>query len=169
LQPPDFVVDPFNQSKADFIVRMTVGDNAIPMEFDHRSKLPVRFQALPFQAVFPAIEESAGATFGAVVPELSEGFLEDIGCVQTQVGLERLLQGASSIQTQVLAPREQRITLALDVASVRAAETFILTAPDFIQRGVGGGSLIMPLLILLLLAGKMLWKLAILPAAGFHS
>jgi hypothetical protein len=103
------------------------------MGFDQLGKLPVRFQALPFQAVFPALEKGAGATFGTVVPELSKIFLEDVGRVQTPVGLEQFLQGTSSIQTQVLATREQCITLALDVTPVLATETFVLTASDLIE------------------------------------
>ncbi len=39
----------------------------------------------------------------------------------------------SSIQTQVFTSREQSIPLAFDVTPVFAVETFILTAPDFIE------------------------------------
>ena len=88
------------------------------MGFNQLGELPIGLQSLPFQAVFPALEKGARATLGAVVPELSEGFLEHVGRVQTPVGLEQFFQGASAIQTQVLAPREQGITLALDVAPV---------------------------------------------------
>jgi len=107
------------------------------MGFNQLGKLSVWLQTLPFQTVFPSIEECTGATFSTVVPELSKIFLEDVGCVQTPVGLKQLLQGASSIQVQILAAREQRITLTFDVAPVLAAETFVLTAPDFIE-GVPG-------------------------------
>ena len=103
------------------------------MGFNQLGKLPIRLHSLPFQAVFPAFEKGARATFGTVVPELSEGFLEDIGRVQTPISLEQFFQGASSIQTQILAPGEQRITLALDVTPVLATETFVLTAPDLIK------------------------------------
>ena len=75
------------------------------MGFNQLGKLPIRLQSLPFQAVFPALEEGARAAFGAVVPELSEGFLEDVGGVQTPVGLEQFFQGSPPIQTQVLAAR----------------------------------------------------------------
>ncbi len=71
---------------------MTIGGNAIPMGFNQLGKLPIRLQSLPFQAVFPALEEGTRAAFAAVVPELSEGFLEDVGRVQTPVGLEQFFR-----------------------------------------------------------------------------
>ena len=103
------------------------------MGFNQLGKLAVRLQTLPLQAVFPALEEGTGAAFATVVPELPEGFLEDVGRIQTPVGLEQLLQGASSIQAQVLTTRKQCVSLALDVATVLAAEAFVLAAPDFIE------------------------------------
>ncbi len=115
---------------------MTVGGNTLPMGFNQFGELPVRFQTLPFQAVFPALEEGTSATLGTVVPELSEGFLEDVGRVQASVGLEQFSQGAPPIQAQVLATREQGIALALDVAPVLVTEAFVLTAPDLIE-GLG--------------------------------
>ena len=48
-------------------------------------------------------------------------------------GLEQFFQGSSAIQIQVLASREQGISLAFDVTPVLAAETFVFTAPDFIE------------------------------------
>jgi hypothetical protein len=56
LQNPDFVVDPFHQTKTDLVLWMTVGGNTLPMGFNHLSELPVRLQTLPFQAVFPALD-----------------------------------------------------------------------------------------------------------------
>ncbi len=103
------------------------------MGFNQLGKLAVRLQTLPFQTIFPALEEGTRTPFGAVVPELSESFLENVGRVQTTVGLEQFLQGASSIQTQVLTSREQGIMLSLDVAPVLTAEALVLTAPDFIE------------------------------------
>jgi len=82
LQHPDLVVDPFDQAKADLVIRMTVGGNTFPMGFNQLSKLPVRFQALPFQAVFPALEEDACPALSTVVPELPEGLLKDVGRIQ---------------------------------------------------------------------------------------
>ncbi len=103
------------------------------MRFNQLGELPIGFQALPFQAVFPALEKGPRSAFRAIVPELSEGFLEDVGGVQPPVGLEQFFQGTSAIQTQVLASRKQGITLALDVTSVLAAETLVFTATDCIE------------------------------------
>ena len=103
---------------------MTIGGNAIPMGFNQLGKLSIRLQSLPFQAVLPSFKEGAGTALGSVIPELAEGFLEEVGGVQTPVGLEQFFQGSSAIQTQVLASREQGISLALDVTPVLAAEAF---------------------------------------------
>ena len=133
MEHPDLVIDPFNKSETDFVFGMTIGGDPIPVGFNHCSELPVRLQSLPLQAVLPALEEGAGTPFGPVVPQLAESFLEQIGRVQTPVGLEQLFQGPSAVQTQVLAPRQQRITLALDVAAVLAAEPLVFPAPDLVQ------------------------------------
>ena len=104
---------------------MTIGGNAIPMGFNQLGKLSIRLQSLPFQAVLPSFKEGAGTALGSVIPELAEGFLEEVGAsVQTPVGLEQFFQGSSAIQTQVLASREQGISLA-DVTPVLAAEAFV--------------------------------------------
>ena len=61
------------------------------MGLNHTGELLVRMQALPFEAVFPTSEKGASAAFGAVIPELPEGLLQNIGGVQAPVGLEQLL------------------------------------------------------------------------------
>ena len=57
------------------------------MGLNHFGELLVRMKALPFEAVFPTCEKSESAAFGAVIPELSEGLLQDIGDVQALVGV----------------------------------------------------------------------------------
>ncbi len=109
MQNPNLVVDPLDQSKTDFVLRMTIGGNAIPMGFNQLGELPIRLQSLPFQVVFPTLEEGPRAAFGAVVPELSEAFLEDVGGVQAPVGLQQFLQRSLPIQTQVLGDRESKV------------------------------------------------------------
>ena len=42
LQNTDFVVDPFNQAETDFVLRMTVGGNSIPVGLNHFGELLVR-------------------------------------------------------------------------------------------------------------------------------
>ena len=107
----------------------------MPSQWDSISSANLRYgcNRCHFQAVLPSFKEGAGTALGSVIPELAEGFLEEVGGVQTPVGLEQFFQGSSAIQTQVLASREQGISLALDVTPVLAAEAFVLTAPDFIE------------------------------------
>ena len=67
------------------------------MGLNHTGELLVRMQALPFEAVFPTSEEGASAAFGAVIPELPEGLLQNIGGVQAPVGLEQLFECAATV------------------------------------------------------------------------
>ncbi len=59
------------------------------MRFNHLGELLVRSQPLPFETGFPTLKEAAGAAFSAVIPQLPEGLLEDVGRIQTPVGLEQ--------------------------------------------------------------------------------
>ena len=61
------------------------------MGLNHTGELLVRMQALPFEAVFPTSEKGASAAFGAVIPELPEGLLQNIGGVQAPVGWSNFL------------------------------------------------------------------------------
>lgn len=62
------------------------------MALDQASKLAVGFQPLPLQGVLPTLEESPCAAFCAVVPQLPEGLLEQIG------GIGRLLAASSFLR-----------------------------------------------------------------------
>ena len=57
-----------------------------------------------------------------VVPQLPEGFLEQIGDVEPAVGLEQLVKGAAAVEGEIVAVRQQRVLLALDDAAVLAAQ-----------------------------------------------
>jgi len=70
----------------------------VPRALDHRGKALVRVEALPLEALFPALEEGAGVELALVVPELAEGLLQQIRSVQPAIGLEELLQAPSAIQ-----------------------------------------------------------------------
>ena len=86
-----------------------------------------------YEQVIAECEKGASPAFGAVIPELPEGLLQNIGGVQAPVGLEQLLECAATVQAQVLPPGKQRVTLPLDIRPVLAAEAFVLTAPDLIE------------------------------------
>jgi hypothetical protein len=88
LQNTNLVVDAFNQTETHFVLGIAVGGNTLPMGFNQLGELPVRFQTLPFQAVFPAFEKSPGTAFATVVPQLGEGLLENLRSVQAPVRLE---------------------------------------------------------------------------------
>ena len=47
------------------------------MGLNHSGELLVGMQALPFEAVFPTCEKGASPAFGAVIPELPEGLLQN--------------------------------------------------------------------------------------------
>lgn len=102
---------------------MTIGDNTNPMEFNQLGKIPIWFQSLPFQAVFSALEKGTCAAFDAVVPKLSEGFLEYISRFQMPIGLKQFFQSASYTNSGSHVAR----AVYIDVTTVLTAETFVFT------------------------------------------
>ena len=72
------------------------------MGLNHTDELLVRMQALPFEAVFPTSEKGASAAFGAVIPELPEGLLQNIGGVQApEDSRHDLLSGVREVEIAV--------------------------------------------------------------------
>jgi len=71
------------------------------MALNHLGELFVEFEPLPLQGGAPVIEKSPGPAFSLVVPELAEGFLEQVRCVQPFIRLEQCLQGHTSIHREV--------------------------------------------------------------------
>jgi len=136
LQDTDLVVEAFDQTEADLVVGITVGSDTIPMAFDHASKLAVGFQPLPLQGVLPTLEESPCAAFGAVVPQLPEGLLEQIGGIEPLVSGEQFLEGVAAVQGEVLAAGKQHIAIALDVGAVLASQALVLASTHFVE-GIG--------------------------------
>ena len=63
MEHPDFVIDPFDQSKTDSVPWTTIGRNALPVGVNQRRKLAIRLQSLPPQAVLPALEKDPGTPF----------------------------------------------------------------------------------------------------------
>ncbi len=74
----------------------------------------------------------ASATFSAVVPKLAEGFFEDIGCMQTPVGLKQLFQGAFHPGSGSLIVRAGH-NADSEVTPVLATERFVFTMLNFIK------------------------------------
>ena len=65
---------------------------------------------------------------------MTEGFLEQIGDVQTLVGLEQLGQGTAAVQRQIGAVGKQRVFLSLDKLAALAREPGILALAHLVQR-----------------------------------
>src|SRR5690606_12677260 len=93
-----------------------------------------RLEPLPLQLSTPVFEELARPRFAVVVPQLGEGFLQQIGRVQPLVGAEQKLEILARIAAQVLWVREQRILLPLDECALLASQTGVLLLANLIER-----------------------------------
>ena len=126
LNHTNLVVQSFHEAKRDLVLWLAVGGDAIPVPFDHRREFRVGFEALPLQARPPILEEARGPTLALVVPELTEGLPEQIRRIQSLVRRQHLLERLPALQREILAPRQPRVFLALDVAAILAAEPAVL-------------------------------------------
>ncbi len=104
------------------------------MPIDHLSEFLVGFGALPLQARAPVLEESARPALALVVPELTEGLPEQVRRIQPLVRRQHFLERLPALQREVLATREQRVLLALDVAAILAAESAVLGLAHRVER-----------------------------------
>ncbi len=66
------------------------------MALNHRGELFVGLEPLPLERRSPVLEEAPCPTFALVVPELAEGFLEQVRGVQPPVGSEQPLEGLAT-------------------------------------------------------------------------
>ncbi len=126
LDDTNLVVHAFDETERYLVLRLAIGGDPIPMPIDHLSEFLVGFAALPLQACAPVLEETPCPALALVAPELAEGLLEQVGRVQPLVGRQQRPEGLSALPGEVLATREQRVLLALDVAAILAAEPRIL-------------------------------------------
>ena len=83
---------PSTKPRATLFSRIAVGGDAVPVPLDHLGELLVGLQALPFQLRPPVLEELPRPRLAAVVPQLAEGFLEQVGGVQPFVRAEQELE-----------------------------------------------------------------------------
>src|SRR6266545_3250441 len=86
LEDADLVVQPLDEAERDLVLRATVGRDPLPVALNHRGELLVGAQALPLEGRPPVLEEAARPALPAVVPELAERLLEQVGRVQALVG-----------------------------------------------------------------------------------
>jgi len=72
------------------------------MGVDHRGKLLIRFEALPFELIAPVFEELSRPGLPVVVPKLAKGLLQHVGVFEPLVGSQQNLKVFSSVALQVL-------------------------------------------------------------------
>src|SRR5450759_370618 len=134
LDDSDLVVDALDQTQGDFVLGETVGLDAIPVTLDHCRKSLKGREALPAELVFPSLEESSGPARSAKAPELAEGFLQEIGSVESLVDLQQESKALAAAESQMLRCGQKRELLALDEAAVSLGGTPVFILSDSVQR-----------------------------------
>src|SRR3954468_24706391 len=122
LNDADLVVEPLDEAQRDFVIFMAIGLDPIPVGLDHPGELPERFQPLPLQGVFPVGEETTGPAGAAVVPDLVERLLQQVGRMQSLVGPEQQLQRLFAFGGKVLLAGEEVVSLPLDEPAILPRE-----------------------------------------------
>ena len=89
LEHADLVVQTLDEAEGDLVLREAVGRDPLSVPINHGGEFLVGPQALPLEGRPPVLEEAARPALAAVVPELAEGFLEQVGGVQPLVGGEQ--------------------------------------------------------------------------------
>ena len=102
LDDTDFVVRALNKSEANFIVHFTVGNNALPVAFDHGGEFFQGAQSLPAELSFPVVKELSGPCRALIGPKVAEGFFEQVSLEQSCVGSEKSSQRLASLTAQVV-------------------------------------------------------------------
>jgi len=100
---------------------------------DHRRELLVGREPLPLEALCPAREEGAGPALGLVVPELAKGLFEQVGGVQSLVGVQQLGKRTTAVEREVFAVGEQGVALSLDEGAVLGGEAVVLAAANGVE------------------------------------
>ena len=136
LDDANFVVETLDEAERDLVFWIAVGGDPIPMTLDHFRKLLVRLEALPLAAGFPVVEETSRPALARVAPQLTEGFLQDVGGIESLVGGQQGLQGLPAVEGQVLVVAQQDILLALDVAPLLARQPGVLGLAYLVERVV---------------------------------
>ena len=136
LDNADLVVQALDKAQGDLIFGFAVSGNACPLPFDERCKLLIGFKALPLQLRLSVLQELPRPGFAGVVPQLREGFLEQIGGVQALVGGKQELQILASRAFEVLRMRQQGIFLPLDERAILAAQSRVLELAHLISLNI---------------------------------
>ena len=99
-------------TERNLVLGLAIGSDPLPMALDHRGKAFERLEPLPIERRAPVLEESPGPGFVVVAPELTEGLLEQVGCVQALVGGGKKLETLLPLERQILPVGEEGILLA---------------------------------------------------------
>src|SRR6266576_2419228 len=108
------------------IILVAIRLDAVPVAGNHRCKPLEWLQSLPAQRLPPLLEETPRPARRAVIPQLAEGFLEEVSRVQPLVRLEQQSEGRPSVRFQVPPMSQQRVPLPLDEAPVLPSQAAIL-------------------------------------------
>ena len=80
------------------------------------------------------VEEPPGPGFAAIAPQLAEGFLEQVGGIETLVRGQQGLERLATFQGEVLAVGQQRVLLTLDEAAIVADQPGVLGLAHLVER-----------------------------------
>ena len=133
LDDPYLIVESFHESQRHLILRLAMGHNPIPVPVYHVGELLIRCQTLPLQGGPPVLEEFAGPGGMCVIPQLSEGFLEYIGRVESPVGRQQKPETSAAIGLEMLTVCQQSIFLSFDESALWASQTGVFAFAHLIQ------------------------------------
>ena len=133
LDDADLVVRALDKAEADFIVHFTVGNNAIPVAFDHVGELFKWAQALPAELGLPVVEKLPGPGWVLIAPKVDEGFFEQVGLEQSRIGIEESFERFTAFTAQIVSMAEQGVALAFDEASIFLAEAEVFLTADLVD------------------------------------
>ena len=109
--------------------RLAVRGYAVPIALDHGRELfigrAMERYALAEQLVAPSVEEGLRVGGVGVIPQLLELLAQEVGDVETRVGLQKPFEVFAGVVGQVFSPRQQHIALAFDEASILAGDALV--------------------------------------------
>src|SRR5271163_2997984 len=68
LKHADLVVEALDEAERNLVLRFAVSGDSVPVPIDHVGEALVGFEALPFEAGAPVVEEAARPALALVVP-----------------------------------------------------------------------------------------------------
>ena len=113
---------------------MAVRSDAVPVAINPRRDRLVGREPLPREALCPLREQDVGSALGLGVPAWAQGLLEQVGGVQSLVGLAQLGEGPAAVEGAVLAVGAQGIARSLDEGAVLGVERAVVFAPSAAKK-----------------------------------